>query len=70
MQIGADHPVCELRHIVFAEVNDQAIILAVQQFAVPIRRLLAELAGHSHISTTQQYIDVNAEQLANAVELL
>ena len=33
-------------------------------------RLLAELAGHSHISTTQRYIDVNAEQLANAVELL
>lgn len=33
-------------------------------------RLLAELAGHSHISTTQRYIDVNAEQLASAVELL
>jgi len=33
-------------------------------------RLLAALAGHSHISTTQRYIDVNAEQLANAVELL
>ena len=33
-------------------------------------RLLAELAGHSHISTTQRYIDVNAEQLAQAVELL
>ncbi|MDQ2091164.1 tyrosine-type recombinase/integrase [Marimonas arenosa] len=33
-------------------------------------RLLAELAGHSHISTTQRYIDVNAEQLAGAVELL
>lgn len=33
-------------------------------------RLLAELAGHSHISTTQRYIDVNAEQLAKAVELL
>jgi integrase/recombinase XerD len=33
-------------------------------------RLLAELAGHSHISTTQRYIDVNAEQFANAVELL
>jgi integrase/recombinase XerD len=32
--------------------------------------LLAELAGHSHISTTQHYIDVNAEQLATAVELL
>ena len=33
-------------------------------------RLLAALAGHSHISTTQRYIDVNAEQLASAVELL
>ncbi|WP_286131798.1 site-specific integrase [Roseobacter sp. AzwK-3b] len=33
-------------------------------------RLLAELAGHSHISTTQRYIDVNAEQLRAAVELL
>ena len=33
-------------------------------------RLLAELAGHSHISTTQRYIDVNAEQLIEAVELL
>jgi integrase/recombinase XerD len=33
-------------------------------------RLLAELAGHSHISTTQRYIDVNAEQLTQAVELL
>jgi integrase/recombinase XerD len=33
-------------------------------------RLLAELAGHSHISTTQRYIDVNADQLSSAVELL
>jgi integrase/recombinase XerD len=33
-------------------------------------RLLAALAGHSHISTTQRYIGVNAEQLASAVELL
>jgi integrase/recombinase XerD len=33
-------------------------------------RLLAALAGHSHISTTQRYIDVNAEQLSEAVELL
>jgi integrase/recombinase XerD len=33
-------------------------------------RLLAALAGHSHISTTQRYIDVNAEQLSAAVELL
>ena len=33
-------------------------------------RLLAELAGYSHISTTQRYIDVNSEQLSEAVELL
>ena len=33
-------------------------------------RLLAELAGHSHISTTRRYIDVNAEQLKEAVELI
>lgn len=33
-------------------------------------RLLAELAGHSHISTTERYIDVNADQLRNAVEML
>ncbi len=33
-------------------------------------RLLAALAGHSHISTTQRYIDVNDDQLASAVELL
>ena len=33
-------------------------------------RVLAELAGHSSIATTQRYIDVNAEQLANAVELV
>ena len=33
-------------------------------------RLLAERAGHSHISTTQRYIDVNSEQLSEAVELL
>lgn len=33
-------------------------------------RVLAELAGHSHISTTQRYIDVNADQLAGAVELI
>ena len=33
-------------------------------------RLLAELAGHAHISTTQRYIDVNVEQLKEAVELV
>lgn len=33
-------------------------------------RLLAALAGHRHISTTQRYIDVNDGQLAKAVELL
>ena len=33
-------------------------------------RLLAALAGHSHISTTQRYIDVNAEQLERLPSLL
>ena len=32
-------------------------------------RVLAELAGHSSITTTQRYIDVNDQQLRNAVEL-
>lgn len=32
-------------------------------------RVLAVLAGHSSISTTQRYIDVNDSQLRNAVEL-
>jgi integrase/recombinase XerD len=32
--------------------------------------MLAELAGHQHISTTQRYIDVNPQQLARAVELI
>lgn len=33
-------------------------------------RVLAELAGHQHISTTQRYIDVNPQQMARAVELV
>ena len=33
-------------------------------------RVLAVLAGHSSISTTQRYIDVNDQQLRNAVELV
>ena len=33
-------------------------------------RVLAALAGHSHISTTQRYIDVNSDQMRSAVELL
>lgn len=32
-------------------------------------RVLAALAGHSSISTTQKYIDCNDQQLRNAVEL-
>ncbi|MDI1344853.1 MAG: site-specific integrase [Pseudolabrys sp.] len=32
-------------------------------------RVLAVLAGHASISTTQRYIDVNDTQLRNAVEL-
>ncbi|MTJ04767.1 MAG: site-specific integrase [Sediminimonas qiaohouensis] len=33
-------------------------------------RVLAELAGHRHISTTQRYIDVNDQQMSRAVELV
>lgn len=33
-------------------------------------RVLAVLAGHSSIATTQRYIDVNDQQLRNAVELV
>jgi integrase/recombinase XerD len=33
-------------------------------------RVLAALAGHQQISTTQRYIDVNDAQLAGAVELI
>ena len=33
-------------------------------------RVLAALAGHSSIATTQKYIDVNDEQLRKAVELV
>lgn len=33
-------------------------------------RLLAELAGHSSITTTQRYIDASPAQLARAVELV
>ncbi|EDM69392.1 Integrase [Roseobacter sp. AzwK-3b] len=33
-------------------------------------RVLAELAGHSSIQTTQRYIDVNPKQMSEAVELL
>lgn len=33
-------------------------------------RVLAALAGHSSIATTQWYIDVNDEQMANAVGLM
>ena len=33
-------------------------------------RLLTELAGHSHISTTQRYIDLNSDQLSQAFKLL
>jgi integrase/recombinase XerD len=32
-------------------------------------RVLAALAGHRSIATTQRYIDVNDQQLRNAVEL-
>jgi integrase/recombinase XerD len=33
-------------------------------------RVLAELAGHSSIATTQRYIDINDDMLKKAVELI
>ena len=35
-----------------------------------LKLLVRALAGHADISTTQRYLDVNSDQLANAVELL
>ena len=32
-------------------------------------RVLAEMAGHASIQTTQRYIDVNDEQMRRAAEL-
>tara|TARA_B100000315_G_C14327384_1_gene473676 strand:- start:362 stop:508 length:147 start_codon:yes stop_codon:yes gene_type:complete len=33
-------------------------------------RVLAALAGHQSIATTQRYIDINDDMLRNAVELV
>ena len=33
-------------------------------------RVLAEMAGHTSIQTTQRYIDVNDEQMRSAAELI
>ena len=33
-------------------------------------RVLAEMAGHASIQTTQRYIDVNDEQMRSAAELI
>ena len=33
-------------------------------------RILAEMAGHASIQTTQRYIDVNDEQMRSAAELI
>ena len=33
-------------------------------------RVLAEMAGHASIQTTQCYIDVNDEQMRSAAELI
>ena len=33
-------------------------------------RVIAELANHKHISTTQKYIDVNDKMMQNAIEML
>jgi integrase/recombinase XerD len=41
--------------------------LATKEISV---RVLAALAGHQSIATTQRYIDVNDEMLRNAVELV
>ena len=32
-------------------------------------RVLQELAAHANLATTQRYIDVNDEQMRNAIEL-
>jgi integrase/recombinase XerD len=34
------------------------------------KRVLAVLAGHQSIATTQRYIDINDDMLRNAVELI
>ena len=44
--------------------------LANKGVGVRLLAALAALAEHSHISTTKRYIDVNSEQLSEAVELL
>ena len=33
-------------------------------------KVLMELAGHKHLSTTQRYIEVNDQMLKEAVELI
>lgn len=33
-------------------------------------KVLTELAGHKHLSTTQRYIEVNDQMLKEAVELI
>ena len=33
-------------------------------------RVLAEMAGHASIQTTQRYIDVNDDMMRNACELI
>jgi integrase/recombinase XerD len=47
----------------------RTFITRLANYGIGVRQLAA-LAGHANISTTQRYIDVNSEQLANAVELL
>ena len=37
---------------------------------VGVRVVLAEMAGHASIQTTQRYIDVNDEQMRSAAELI
>ena len=36
----------------------------------PVVQILPELAGHTHLGTTQRYIDVNDDMLRKAVEII
>ena len=54
-------------------VSDLAIFFAnattLSQKGVSVR-VLAEMAGHRSIQTTQRYIDVNDDMMRNAAELI
>lgn len=44
-------------------------IIALSAKGVSVR-VIAELANHKHISTTQKYIDFNDKMIQNAIEML